>query len=200
MQKYPSLDCDFCQFANRGFQKPTRFFGSSHLLSLSPKVCDGKTCPSLESDGDPSLKSRRRHRERLGGRGGNAKKALTYPIPYALVEYVTGLTGGHPVVENVSVGQMENTPSGKVQGVHGQPQQVYPHRWVRHYEEVKVMKLKGLCMMADHLTKNPEKGVEIKSEVLHSQEELDLVNEFRTRLLKEFEGTSLSGKYPRDPL
>ena len=55
MAGFPYLDCDHCQFENLGYQKPTRFFGSRHLLDLQPKLCDGITCAGLvpAKPGDP---------------------------------------------------------------------------------------------------------------------------------------------------
>ena len=140
MMGFPFVDCDFCQFVDCGFQKPTRFFGSAHLALLSPKLCDGKTCSGLVNEGDPTSKNKRRHRERLGGRGGNARKMLTYPIPCKLVEYVSGLTD----VPLVGKSEKSVDGGGKVQGVHGMPLQQYPHRWVRNLEEARVMRQNAL--------------------------------------------------------
>ena len=47
MESFPRLDCDQCCFAEIGYQKPTRFFGSEHLPKLVPVLCDRRTCPSL---------------------------------------------------------------------------------------------------------------------------------------------------------
>ena len=57
MRGYPYLDCDHCQFENLGYQKPTRFFGSKHLLELPPVLCDGVTCTGLVDSrpGDPPI-------------------------------------------------------------------------------------------------------------------------------------------------
>ena len=44
MAKYPYVDCDQCQFADYGYRKPTRFFGSNHLTELSHVRCDQRTC------------------------------------------------------------------------------------------------------------------------------------------------------------
>ena len=91
MQSYPFVDCDHCQFEDRGYQKPTRFFGSAHLAALKPVLCDGRTCPSLEPPEEGHPGKRRGHRNRLGGNRGCAKKETTYYIPPELVEYVSGL-------------------------------------------------------------------------------------------------------------
>lgn len=48
MQGYPYVDADYCQYTDWGYQKPTRFWGSDHLKTITPRVCDGKTCSNLE--------------------------------------------------------------------------------------------------------------------------------------------------------
>ena len=53
MKHFPYVDCDYCQFVESGFQKPTRFFGSPQFLWLNPRVCDGKNCRSLVEETDP---------------------------------------------------------------------------------------------------------------------------------------------------
>jgi hypothetical protein len=92
LAKFPVLDADHCQFERWGYQKPTRFFGSPHLLSLPNVVCDHSTCPNLVGK-DPNHPNKlRAHKAKLGGANGSAKKELTYRIPYRLVEYVCGFT------------------------------------------------------------------------------------------------------------
>ena len=91
MQSYPYVDCDHCQFEDRGYRKPTRFFGSVHLASLKPILCDGRTCQGLVDPDPEHPNRRRRHRNRLGGNQGCAKRETTYHIPPELVEYVSGL-------------------------------------------------------------------------------------------------------------
>ena len=66
-------------------------------------------------------------------------------------------------------------------------------------EEADMLGEEMMYSVADHLTVKPERFVEVKSDVVHSVEELEMVNNFRTKLLEEFQGTSLSGIYPKDP-
>ena len=94
MQGDPFVDCDHCRFEDRGYQKPTRFFGSQHLAALKPVLCDRKTCPGLVPPEEGKPGKQRGHRKRLGGNRGCAKKETTYYIPPELVEYVSGL-GAH---------------------------------------------------------------------------------------------------------
>ena len=90
LDKYPYVDCDHCQFSDYGYQKPTRFFGSSHLELLASVKCDQRTCPSLVED--PSgLQNPRRHKNSQGGRNGYVKREKAYRIPPSLVKYVSGL-------------------------------------------------------------------------------------------------------------
>ena len=83
------------------------------MLQITPVKCDGKTCIRLIPEGDPPNKIWRRHPERLGGRGGNARRSLTYPILYKLVEYVSGLCGSECAIVNI-VGRMP--PVGRYKG------------------------------------------------------------------------------------
>ena len=91
MQGYPYLDCDHCQFELLGYQKPTRFFGSKHLLDLAPVRCDGRTCPALVDVGHDDPKKRRGHKAPMGGHHGCVKKEVAYHIPEKLVLYASGL-------------------------------------------------------------------------------------------------------------
>ena len=59
VENLPYTDHDYCQYAEWGYQKPTRFWGSEHIRSLQKKVCDGRTCTNL-------CEGKRRRRERLG--------------------------------------------------------------------------------------------------------------------------------------
>ena len=117
MSQYPFVDCDHCQFEDTGYQKPTRFFGSSHLAELAPVLCDFKTCLGLVFPEKGSSRAMPHHRNRMGGNGGSAKKEVAYHIPSAMVEYVTGLTpeGSHCTskapVHRDSIQQQGGSPS-----------------------------------------------------------------------------------------
>ena len=63
MQKIPYVDVDYCQFSRWGYKKPTRIWGSEHLLRLPSQKCNPLACP-LTEDGPCG---RRRHIEKLGG-------------------------------------------------------------------------------------------------------------------------------------
>ena len=90
MQSHPYLDCDHCQFEVLGYQKPTRFFGSKHLLDLAPVKCDGRSCPSLV-EVDQDTHKRRAHKMPMGGHQGCVKREVAYHIPEKLVLYACGL-------------------------------------------------------------------------------------------------------------
>ena len=96
MATLPYWDVDYCQFGWGGFKKPTRFFGSNHLYKLSPVLCDGVNCENLGEG--------RRHIRPLGGHGGSATKALTYPIPEPIVELASGLRFQEGCVRGVGRG------------------------------------------------------------------------------------------------
>ncbi|EPS62093.1 hypothetical protein M569_12700, partial [Genlisea aurea] len=83
----PHWDVDYCQFGRGGFKKPTRFYGSAHLAELPSFLCDGKSCPNLGEG--------RKHSRPLGGHFGAATKALTYPIPSAIITGACGLGAPH---------------------------------------------------------------------------------------------------------
>ena len=95
MAGYPYIDVDQCQFSDFGYQKPTRFFGSDHLRSLKPVLCDQRTCRSLVEDPDGG-EGKRKHKNRQGGENGFVKRKLAYRIPPTMVEYVTGLSAIAP--------------------------------------------------------------------------------------------------------
>jgi hypothetical protein len=110
MAKYPYVDCDQCQFADYGYRKPTRFFGSNHLTELSHVRCDQRTCKGLVED--PENPTRYRcHKNRLGGHNGFVKKDLAYRLPPLLVEYVSGLS--RPVSDGDSTVKKIAAPMGK---------------------------------------------------------------------------------------
>ena len=53
IEDLPYVDVDYCRFEDCGYQKPTRFYGSEHLLELSPMLCDRRNCPGLVRDRPP---------------------------------------------------------------------------------------------------------------------------------------------------
>ena len=84
VQHLPFVDCDQCQFADYGYQKPTRIWGSDHIRGIAHRRCDGRTCAAL-------LPGQRRHRLRQGGKQGRVIRQLAYRLPPRLIEYVLGL-------------------------------------------------------------------------------------------------------------
>ncbi len=44
MQNIPYIDVDYCQFADWGYQKPTRIWCSPNIAELPDRVCDGLSC------------------------------------------------------------------------------------------------------------------------------------------------------------
>ena len=89
MARYPFVDADYCQYSDWGYKKPTRFWGSDHLKNITPKTCDGKTCPNLERDPNNRVVGKK-HRNPLGGPKLNTTK-YKYRIPPSLVEEISGL-------------------------------------------------------------------------------------------------------------
>ena len=77
----PFIDVDYCQFADWGYQKPTRIWGSESLLSLGNAVCDGQSCTQLVKGEN----GRWRHRERLGGRRMKYTTYHKWKVPEKLV-------------------------------------------------------------------------------------------------------------------
>ena len=86
MQGLDFIDVDYCQFAEWGYQKPTRIWGGPHLRELSDRLCDWKTCPNLV-DRPNGWKG---HREMLGGPHLRITRNQKYRVPERLVRYLCG--------------------------------------------------------------------------------------------------------------
>jgi hypothetical protein len=84
LDKYPHIDLDYCQFSDWGYNKPTRFWGSSNVVDKPSLVCDFATCPNLV-DGP---KGRKRHKHRLGGFKMKFSTRQKGRIPERVVEYL----------------------------------------------------------------------------------------------------------------
>ena len=78
------MDLDYCQFADWGIHKPTRFWDSENVVKKPQKVCDFATCPNLE-DGPAG---RKRHKYRLGGFKMKFSTRQKGRIPEKVVEYL----------------------------------------------------------------------------------------------------------------
>ena len=214
MQKYPYVDCDYCCFENTGFQKPTRFFGSEHLRGLKSVLCDGKTCLGLEKIDPNAPKKHPRHRNRMGGNKGCAKKEVAYHIPPELIEYVSGLVRNKDGNSEKSNFQISSN-SIEDQGV---SQEKMDTELIEKIEKVRFMRLRAIPEI-DFWDENPDEDedvlVEIAQRMILAEKKIFsvktaiepieisenvLVTQLKESLLAEFGDNSLSGKYPTDPL
>ena len=211
MQSYPFVDCDHCQFEDRGYQKPTRFFGSVHLAALKPVLCDGRTCPSLEPPEEGHPGKRRGHRNRLGGNRGCAKKETTYYIPPDLVEYVSGL-GTHFLDDSQEEKKLAKLSRKKM----GIPV-VLDQDDLEEIARVRCMQLRIATDVDgdDEPLEDDEVLWEVAQRINEAEKRVcavgvverppedplaDLARELQEALLAEFGDSSLSGKYPAHPL
>ena len=83
MAGIPFTDVDYCQYATWGYQKPTRIWGSPHVLGFTPKTCDFRNCANLADESQ--FRTRGRHKIHLSGPTQNLPRHLKYRIPEALV-------------------------------------------------------------------------------------------------------------------
>ena len=85
MAGLPFIDADYCQYAQWGYKKPTRIWGSPDILEVA-KRCDGITCLNLQ-EGHPEFStSRRPHKIILStNRYKNPPREVKYRIPEALI-------------------------------------------------------------------------------------------------------------------
>ena len=84
MKDLPWVDVDYCQFAEWGYQKPTRIWGGEHVKCLEPRLCDLSTCPNVVVR--PSGK--KGHREPLGGNHMTVTRKEKYRVPAPLIWYL----------------------------------------------------------------------------------------------------------------
>ncbi len=178
MRGIPYVDVDYCQFSGWGFMKPTRFWGSAHVRELAPVLCNPETCPNIVQG--------KRHWRPLNGPIGGSKKALTYPIPEGVVEYVSGLCPLEEVrLQQVGVANLAETPPGDL-GVRSKRVrfQIEEGEGLDPEEEIAQQMQKQFR----------EKPCETRDAETHPTAE-----QARDGLLKEFSETSLSGKYIPDP-
>ena len=78
MKGIPSIDVDYCQYAEWGYRKPTRIWGSPDILQVQGRLCDGKSCKNLEPGTG-------RHRIQLSSPHQNLPRHMKYRIPEALI-------------------------------------------------------------------------------------------------------------------
>ena len=88
MQGLPFVDLDYCQFSEWGYQKPTRFWGSSQLGHLPNVLCDFQNCINIVEDDNGNW----HHRERLGGYQQIYSTKDKGRIPATVVDYLLGST------------------------------------------------------------------------------------------------------------
>ena len=88
MGSYPYVDVDYCRFATWGYKKPTRIWGSSHVGTLPPQLCDGATCASMHVKETGKMG----HHHRLGQTPDPGLKRVSqqdlYRIPPGLIHYL----------------------------------------------------------------------------------------------------------------
>ena len=76
MKHLPFVDIDYCQFSDWGYQKPTRFWGSTNLGLFAHVRCPDRSCLNVVTD-DTGF----HHKERLGGNTMKYKTTLRGRIP-----------------------------------------------------------------------------------------------------------------------
>jgi len=86
MEGRPFIDVDYCQYAEWGYQKPTRIWGSEDILGVDARVCDGHTCRNLTPGPPKKQGAKRAHRVCLSSKHQNLAPASKYRIPPALVK------------------------------------------------------------------------------------------------------------------
>ena len=142
----PFVDCDHCQFEPVGYQKPTRFFGSDHILALRDVRCDGEACTSLQREEPRSGKHRYRHKNPMGGHGGRVRKDEAYHIPERLVWYVSGLAP--------APGEEPESPAVETPlPITHTPEQ--EHQYLTAVQEVRLMRIRVLPEVAFVDTNRP---------------------------------------------
>ena len=203
MNGIPFVDCDYCCFETVGYQKPTRFFGSSHILDLEHRLCDSKNCSSIPKgvfkNGKPVLK----HKNPMGGHGARVRKEEAYHIPEQLIWYVSGLL--QPPLDSATSAPSTPLTLDEEKELQSMVQQV------------RLMHLRAIPAV-EFVDSNPdedEKVLELVARKLFAvrhdtrvvnmvtasftEEEQALANELQTKLFAEFGETSLSGVYLPDP-
>ena len=86
MEGIPYVDVDYCQFADWGYQKPTRIWGSDHVKALEARLCDPATCTNVRDREN----GHRGHREILGGNHMRYSTRMKYRIPEGVIRYLCG--------------------------------------------------------------------------------------------------------------
>ena len=84
MAKIPFSDFDYCEFAQWGYKKPTRIWGSPQISRVKPVLCQG-TCKNMAQ---PVEGQRPRHKQWLGAYGHQPSQTEKYRIPEKLVKYL----------------------------------------------------------------------------------------------------------------
>ena len=135
MEGLPYVDVDYCRFEDCGYQKPTRFYGSNHVLELDSKFCDGRACPGLLRDKQLKPGVAFRHRWHKGGGSGHVVREVAYHIPQGVIEYVSGLAPAPP--EWPTVEDAPETPEMKMLRITlGDPE------FLQALEEVRTWRIK----------------------------------------------------------
>ena len=83
MKDIPHVDVDYCQFADWGYQKPTRVWGGDHIKGLKDWVCEPTKCPNVVQRPNGRLG----HKEVFGG-SSRIIRWETYRVPSGLIRYL----------------------------------------------------------------------------------------------------------------
>ena len=83
MQHIPYADFDYCEFAEWGYKKPTRIWGSPEILNVESVLCSGRR----NNMAHPVEGQRPRHKQWLGAHVPQPSLNMKYRIPERLVEY-----------------------------------------------------------------------------------------------------------------
>ncbi len=137
----PYIDVDYCQFADWGYQKPTRLWCCKIISELPNNVYDHRTCRNLITTWYGNVQ----HRERLGGNIIKFSTREKNRTPSSLVEY---LLSPYILPNKIFSGweyvQPRSTPSPPVAQPQGEkifiperlraPKAHYPTRFTRRTE------------------------------------------------------------------
>src|SRR5512133_1025768 len=107
-------DADYCRYADWGYQKPTRFWGSPEVTALTLKLCDGRTCPNLKQPLTTTKGTQRaKHLMTLSSPHQNLSRNLKYRIPPSLILILGGFTLSPTVIPTRMLRLTETYPEGE---------------------------------------------------------------------------------------
>ena len=220
----PYVDVDYCYFEDCGYQKPTRFYGSDHVLQLDSVFCDKHACPGLVRDRPWKPGRSYRHRWHKGGGTGHVHRETAYHIPRGVIEYVSGLAPQPPPWPPVDPDDIVTPEMKLLRITMGDPEFVKALEEVQSWRQKKV---RFLLPEDDDNSENEEdddalvaclgeeEEWEVARRLMHSQrrsrirgvkmgpqttDEVSstLAETLRNKLIDEFKDSSLSGVYPKE--